>query len=188
MKRTFIAIPVKPSDDFIEFYYSIKRNVQGKINWAVIDYLHLTLGFFGTTSPDHERQIIITLQKIVKQNEPFSLLFEGLGVFPSNTKPRVIWVGLKQNRGLTKLYDDLWNELTNYGLIKDKKSFKPHLTLGRIKWVGDKTKLFHLLSENHKRVILRSRVSEIMYYESALTPSGPLYKELGKFSLSSKQS
>ena len=73
MKRTFIAIPVKPSDDFIEFYYSIKRNVQGKINWAVIDYLHLTLGFFGTTSPDHERQIIITLQKIVKQNEPFSL-------------------------------------------------------------------------------------------------------------------
>ena len=188
MKRTFIAIPVKPSDDFMEFYYSIKQNIQGKINWGAIDYLHLTLGFFGTTSPEHERQIIAVLQKIVKQNEPFLLLFQGLGVFPSNNNPRVIWVGLKQSQELTKLYDDLWDELTNYGLTKDKKSFKPHLTLDRIKWIDDKARLIHLLSENKKRMILRARPGEIVYYESTLTPSGPLYKKLGKFFLSSKQS
>ena len=188
MKRTFIAIPVKPSDDFIEFYFSIKQNIQGRINWVAIDHLHLTLGFFSTTSPEHERQIFATLQKIVKQNKPFTLFFQGLGVFPSNAKPRVIWVGLMENLELIKLYDDLWDKLTNYGLTKDKQSFKPHLTLGRIKWVDDKTRLIHLLSKNQNRMILMSRLSEIVYYESALTPSGSLYKELGKYSLSAKQS
>lgn len=183
MKRTFIAIKVNPSREFEYFYNSIRTEIQGGINWYETKKLHLTLGFFESTSNEQEEQIKIALKKICAQTEPFTLDFQGLGVFHSKKEPGVIWIGLMNTHIITKVYEDLWLELGSFGLSRDMKKFTPHITIGRIKYKVDKEQLTQLISGNCKRKIMKSTVREFTYYESTLTPTGSVYRVLGRFQL-----
>ncbi len=183
MKRTFIAIKVNPSREFEYFINSIRTEIQGGINWYETKKLHLTLGFFESTSNEQEEQIKIVLKKICAQTESFTLDFQGLGVFPSNDEPRVIWIGLMNTNIITKVYEDLWRELRSSGLSRDREKFTPHVTIGRIKYKVDKEQLFQLISGNCKRKMMKSTIRSIIYYESTLTQTGSVYRVLGRFQL-----
>lgn len=183
MKRTFIAISVSPPSNFKEIFISLKDKMQGNIKWSKTDKFHLTLGFFPSTSLKQEKNILATINKVAPENEQFVIQFQGLGVFPSRNDPRVLWLGLVRNQQLFKIYSELWQELSRYGFTNDKKKFAPHITLGRIRYMDDKTPLLKLLSENYNKNMFESKVKDILYYESTLTPDGPIYKILGKFPL-----
>ena len=184
MKRTFIAISVTPPNSFKELFISLKDRIPGKIKWSKTNKFHLTLGFFGSTSLKQEKQIIATIKKVAPENEQFVIQFQGLGVFPSKEDPRVIWLGLVRNQKLFKIYKELWQELSRYNFTNDNKKFAPHITLGRIRYIYDKTPLLKLLSENYNTNMFESYVQDILYFESTLTQDGPIYKVLGKYPLS----
>ena len=184
MKRTFIAISVSPPSSFKAIFISLKDKIQGNIKWSKTNKFHLTLGFFASTSLKQEKQIIATINKVASKNEQFVIQFRGLGVFPSKNDPRVLWLGLVKNQQLFKIYKELWLELSRYGFTNDKKKFAPHITLSRIRHMDDKTPLLKILSENYNKNMFESKVQDILYFESTLTPDGPIYKVLGKYSLS----
>lgn len=183
MKRTFIAISISPPSNFKEIFISLKDKMQGNIKWSKFNKFHLTLGFFPSTSLKQEKNILATINKVAPENEQFVIQFQGLGVFPSKNNPRVLWLGLVRNQQLFKIYNDLWMELSQIGFTNDKKKFAPHITLGRIRHMNDKTSLFKLLSENYNKNMFESKVQDIQYFESTLTPDGPIYEVLGKYSL-----
>ena len=183
MKRTFIALDVIPTAEFEDFCHSISTKIQGRIKWYETNKLHLTLGFFGSTSKKQEEQITVALKRICAQNKPFILDFQGLGVFPTENEPRVIWIGIKNSKKLLKLYKELRKELIQFDLPRDNKKFFPHITIGRIKGIEDKEQLLQVITEYHDREIMHSTIREITYYESVLTPSGSIYKVLSVFQL-----
>lgn len=58
-----------------------------------IEKLHVTVAFLGAVAPDKLDDIIKTLQTSTAACSPFELRFERVGVFPSERRPRVLWIG-----------------------------------------------------------------------------------------------
>ena len=60
----------------------------------------------------------------------------------------------------------------------EDKQFKPHLTIARMKDLKDKDNLQKLILKYSDIPFQGVTIPEIVYYESVLLPSGPLYKPI----------
>ncbi len=135
--RLFIAIPL--SESLLKRLADVQYRLQGKVphrsvRWVRPEGVHLTLKFLGDTPRDK----IPTIQEalmVVARNAPTSTLTaEGLGCFPSPSRPRVLWVGLTEPTGRLKvLYEAIEEAMTFLGYKPERHSFTPHLTLGRVR-------------------------------------------------------
>ncbi|MFW5781072.1 MAG: RNA 2',3'-cyclic phosphodiesterase [Bacteroidota bacterium] len=181
--RTFIAVKILPTPRLIKSIVEIREELaKEKIKWAETHNLHLTLRFLGDTNPETAAIISKSLEKIKSQVPPFSFIIKGTGVFPGTRAPRVLWMGIEEFEGLEFLKKHIDPLMEARGLEQEDRPFKPHLTLGRIKHLGDREKLKALL-QKHAQMFQKVMVNEFIYYESVLTPDGPVYKEIGKYRL-----
>ncbi len=58
-----------------------------------------------------------------------------MGVFPTEARPRVLWVGLRgELDALRRLHAQIARETAAWG-EREEREFHPHLTLGRVKSV-----------------------------------------------------
>lgn len=106
----------------------------GGVRWVKPSNIHLTLRFLGDTDPTVIENIISGLDRIASGCVPFKLSLRDLGCFPNSRRPRVIWVGLGGNTDrLAALYQALEHELQPLGWEPERRTFRPHLTLGRVK-------------------------------------------------------
>jgi len=179
-----VAIPFLLSQDFIDFLEDIKRSVKGKINWVKPENMHFTLAFIGETSPEMElavKKAIIATKITIKS---FNLFPEGLDVFPPKKKPRVLWTGLNDSSRIVNFRNELWKNLESETDIKDDpKIFFPHLTLARINWLDNLEILNVLLEKYHKYPFPVLQVDRVLFYESKLSRTGPVYHVLGSYLL-----
>ena len=88
--------------------------------------LHLTLAFIGET----ER--FDTVKRAVTSIDAprFTLALSGCGAFRREGGD-VVWAGTEKSAALDKLYLDIGRALEAEGLPCEKRTFRPHLTLGR---------------------------------------------------------
>ncbi len=181
MKRTFVAIPIPLSSDFIEFIDELKSRMQGEINWVKPENMHLTLAFFGSTSPEMVQIVKDIVLNITAYKQSFNLSPQGLYVFPAKRKPRVMWVGLKHSDDLIDLKSSLMEGLFKAGIDKQEKKFTPHLSLGRIKWIERPENLNGILDKYKNLTFQDMLINRMVYYESELTGTGPVYHILGSY-------
>ncbi len=133
---------------------------------------HLTLAFLGDI--EYVDKIKEKLNKV--EFKKFSLETDEIGFFPNADYVKVIWIGFKESVGLVKLKEEIDKVLD----FKDDKEFKPHLTIGRVKFVKDKD----LLKEKFRSVNvpkIQFIVSEFKLIKSELFPEGPKYEVLETF-------
>jgi 2'-5' RNA ligase len=99
-------------------------------------------------------------------------------VFPNFTRPRVLWVGLKKGtEELKNIAQSIDNELEKMGFKKEERDFKPHLTIGRIKFIPNPQKFLQKMnSEEFKGEMFTAR--EILIMKSDLKPTGAIYTKL----------
>jgi len=175
--RTFIAINLNP--EIKEYLTSLQTNLnvpETKIKWVEKNNLHLTMKFLGYISLEQTELIKSELKKIANRCSPFIIrLSSNIGVFPTYKMPRIIWVGIKEGISeLKELYNSIENKLSNKGFPREDKDFSGHMTIGRVKFIRDKTNFIQIL----KRVEINNftqEVDSIDLMESKLTPSGPIY-------------
>jgi 2'-5' RNA ligase len=109
---------------------------------------------------------------------PFSFVLAGLGGFPNLHRPRVIWVGVPRGgESLQKLQEQVENHLAACGFPREKRSFSPHLTIGRVKSQGGIQPLLDRLSS----ISFESEeipVSAVKVMRSQLKPTGAEYSAL----------
>jgi len=184
MKRIFIAIDINSDSSMTNMFAFFRQELKDeRIRWVKPSNIHLTLAFLG----DMDNQDIDRAKNIVSNTvdkfKYFTLQWDCPGVFRDLNRPRVIWLGLKENRELNKLREELCDQLRQAGLYSDKKAFSPHLTLGRMKFIKNRDKLAALLEEGSVPVPHSQRVTEIVLYESILTQDGPEYVSLAKYPL-----
>ena len=64
---------------------------------------------------------------------PLILQIQGVGQFPINDRPRVIWAGVQNTRELRALHDAVGKTLQSEGFIRERRRFQPHITLMRFR-------------------------------------------------------
>ena len=174
--RLFIAfdIPESVKEQLVSIHDKIKTDA--KINWVSAKNMHLTLKFLGEVADDKIRDIKKRLSKI--SFEAFEVELSDIGVFPSENYIRVIWAGFRDDEKMAGLARKIREKLPKF---RDDYDFKAHLTIGRVKFAGDKKKLVEELRKIKVKPE-RFSVKEFKLYKSTLTSSGPVYEEIGVFS------
>lgn len=140
--RLFIAIPIPPGPPFVELI-RVKEELQkikGKITPPA--HFHLTLKFLGDADELQLKKIKDRLKTITFNK--FSINFDGIGMFPDEKNPRVIWMGLTpqdQVIALQKMIDDVLEDM-----FPKEITFVPHITLSRIKSLDDESQFNEVIS------------------------------------------
>ena len=185
-KRTFLAIHIPSGTEYPALVEKLKRNLTHErfINYCRPENIHLTLKFLGSTPVDDISNIIESCQKVAKRHQPFTMDFDKTGFFGSNHVPRVLWLGMNdQPKALFDLEADLLDAFDDLGYLRDRQNFVPHLTVCRIKSLVDKQFFLKVCNGIEQKTYLHADVKELVYYESILQPTGPIYKVIKKIPL-----
>lgn len=183
--RTFIALKVEPGPAFIESIKTMKSELSGEpaVRWVGVNKLHLTLKFIGDTSAFQVNEIKKVLGEMAMQYPPFTFRLEGLGFFKNKGLPRVLFANIHEKGVLEQLAVEMETRLTELGFEPERRPFKPHLTLARIKFLKNRDAFFRVVESNKNRVQQEVRINEIIFFQSILKPSGPVYRALEVFDL-----
>jgi len=185
MKRTFIAIKVNASEKITETFEILKEDLNGEsVRWTDINKMHVTLAFLGDTSEDTIKEVSAMLRQICDNFKPFDFSISKLGIFKSLNDPRVIWAGIENSEKLSGLFSLIKSGLDLHNVVIEERAFKPHLTLGRIKWIKNKPVLEDLLKRYSDYKFQDVNVTEVIYYESVLQSTGSIYIPIKTFRLS----
>lgn len=185
-KRTFLAISIPCSTEFPAMVERLKKNLQHEkyINYVKTNQIHLTLKFVGDTPAEDIPAIIEACQKVAKKHQPFTMDFDRTGFFGSNNVPRILWLGMNnQPKALFDLEADLLDAFDDLGYLRDRQNFVPHLTICRIKQLVDKQFFLQICKSIEQKTYLHADVKELIYFQSFLQPTGPIYKVLKKIPL-----
>lgn len=182
--RAFIAIEL-PSiiAKSLEEIQDNLKDTANKITWVKPDNIHLTMKFLGNIETDKAHAIEKILKNIVSQISIGKLSVKGVGAFPTINNPRVIWVGVEDDKNLLNIYTQLEEGLAGLGFKKEERPFKPHLTLGRIKFLKDKKGLKERLEKFADIKLASFIVDSLILFKSELTPEGSLYTKLKEVKL-----
>ncbi|MDD2205655.1 MAG: RNA 2',3'-cyclic phosphodiesterase [Bacteroidales bacterium] len=180
MKRLFIAIKIKPEEPFIMMFNHIQKFLYNeKISWTDINNTHLTLKFLGDTDEKKIPQLKNIVDDINNSLNPFELILSSVKLFGSSYKPNIIWVEIEKNKYLDSIYSNLITKLKTLNINADRQNFVPHITLGRISKLKDKTLLNKIVNLYSDTFFQSSQVTEIILYESILQQHHPpIYIEL----------
>lgn len=134
--------------------------------------LHLTLVFVGEVAPARGT-VLIEAMAVDFEMAPFTIGFGGLGVFPSAARPRTLWIGVREGaRETSDLQARVAGRLEALGVPREPRPFSPHSTLGR--WSKGAGRARWRTPEDD-RIIARTGVEAVTFFESRLSPAGPTY-------------
>ena len=178
--RTFIAIELP--EEIIYTISKVQEEIKSyglKIRWVRPENIHLTLKFLGDIQEADTEKVARAVSESVTGYHPISLAVKGIGVFPGIKRPRVLWLGIsKQIDLLIALQRTLDEKLEAIGFPKEKRPFRGHLTLGRIKDKIDPKRLNDILKEFTKFESEHFFAHRIILYKSELKPKGAVYTKL----------
>ena len=178
--RAFIAI--KLPENIIASIGKIQEDLRSdgfKVKWVRPENIHLTLKFLGNINRADTEKIGSKISESVKTSAPLSLNAKGIGVFPNIKRPRVIWTGVAEQRNqLAGLQRRLDGHLESIGFAKEKRPFKGHLTIARIKQRIDSNRLMHAMKKYAEFESETFIINEIVLFKSELNPTGAVYTPL----------
>lgn len=153
--------------------------------WARLENLHVTLKFIGEVSPAKLEGIRSALAAI-HSDAPVHLEFRGLGFFPNEQYPRVLWAGIEASASLPSLAANIESALESHGIARDNRAFTPHLTLARFEPPGVHEKLLTMIQQISGREFGSLQAREFRLIESKLKPAGAEYTSLASFPVTSE--
>jgi len=185
-KRLFVAIemPGDVREQIGRYIDHLRSAVPGaKVSWTKTENLHLTLKFLGSVDFDLVPGIFGALEAALLDINEFRLEIAGIGVFPFARKARVLWLGVQDESGrLARAASQIEDRLATLGFPKDDREFSPHLTIGRSRREHIAREVVDVLLGDPFRP-MAFNVDRVVLNESTLTPSGPIYSEVGSYGL-----
>ncbi|MBN1660365.1 MAG: RNA 2',3'-cyclic phosphodiesterase [Anaerolineae bacterium] len=190
MLRTFIAIEL--DDELCTNLGRIQDRLRnqtspGSVRWVRPEGIHLTLKFLGDTTEAQAEQVQEALARAAATVEPFSFSVGTLGCFPNARQPRVVWVGIHESTGaLARLQRAVEAEVSPLGFPTERRTFSPHLTLGRIGQRATKSEVREVgevVVANDVGIVDTMDVAHVAYIKSDLRPTGAVYTTLSEAAL-----
>jgi len=191
--RLFIALelPSEVKDGLEAIRARLVRQAPPRtVRWVQPDSIHLTLKFLGDVPVARRDELQAALQAAVVNHAPFPVTAGGLGCFPNARRPRVVWVGIREDAGaLEALRDSVEQHVAPLGFPTENRPFTPHLTLGRVNRDASRSdveKLGTLISATALGDLHTWPVTTISLMRSELKPTGAVYTALYHAALRSR--
>lgn len=149
----------------------------GGVKWEKEEKLHVTLKFLGETDERTAEAVSLVTGAAAQEYSPFEMTTGNLGGFPNLQNPRVLFVGLSENPGLSKLQHEIDEGLEPLRFEREKRKFIPHVTIGR---VNGRLKTTGPLPIPEK---IHFTINKIAVVKSVLGKAGSVYTPLEVFTL-----
>jgi len=150
-----------------------------RVAWVKPPNMHVTLKFFGDIPVESARAAGDCLLEKLRDRQALRLNVSELGAFPDVSEPRVIWLGIKSDGdALSQLAKEIDDLMEGLGFPPEKREFRAHLTLGRVKeGAAD------LIGGRDQLSIGDCLGSEIVIYQSKPTRQGAEYTAIERIQL-----
>lgn len=104
------------------------------VRWIRPEGVHVTLKFLGEVPVKKLPAIKLAVQEAVVGHSPFELEFSNIGTFGGREGLRIMWVGIAGDvLRLEALVRAVNAALAVVGFEPERRPFRPHLTLGRVR-------------------------------------------------------
>ena len=181
MIRLFVAlnIPEEIIDEIFKHCFSVVDNAND-YRWEARDKIHLTLKFIGDIKEDLLTSIIEDLE-FVKNYSTFHCTISKFGFFFRDNQAKILWCNVETDDTIISLTEELNRSLEKFNIEIEKRKFKGHLTLMRIKKpVSEK---FIRSFKEYTFDPIQFNSNEIELIKSELKPTGSEYKVLKIYEL-----
>ncbi|MGH9684211.1 MAG: RNA 2',3'-cyclic phosphodiesterase [Candidatus Acidiferrales bacterium] len=150
------------------------------VRWMRPEGMHVTLKFIGETAAGSGPAIRGALAW-VHSPRAIEINFRGIGFFPNDRRPRVVWCGVEGSPSLAKLNASVEEALEPFGIGRESRPFAPHLTLARLNSRQQAGDLVRAAADWKSHDFGSTREAEFHLFQSFLKPSGAEYKRLATF-------
>ena len=175
--RLFVAIAL-PDD--IKASIGALRGGIPDARWIVSENTHVTLAFIGEVQSPMMMDISLALGRI--KYPAFDLDIEGVGVFGSNKRPRILWAGVRPTPAINLLHQKIVTAIESVGAHVDDRRFRPHITLARVH-KSPYERVRHFLTDHALFKTATVPVDSFTLFSSHLSSSSAIYQEEVSFDL-----
>ena len=180
--RAFIAVKI-PATTQLKRVLSELESLGKPVKAVTADNMHVTLKFLGNTPESQIPKIAAIVQTICEPLQAFDVRVMGLGAFPHARRPSVVWVGLENAETLIRIAKQMEDKLKPLGFAREKRSFRPHLTLARIK-SKPPAELKAIIEQHQAAEFGAASIRSVELIRSELRSDGPHYTSLVSANLS----
>lgn len=183
--RLFFAVPVSEAiRELVSKSIENARLFDPPWRWIPSVNYHLTLKFLGEADKEIIPDLGQAASSAARSIAPFTIAFGPFGGFPSLGRPRVIFFGIVSGLPeLRELAAKLEGDVVRLGFSKERRPFKAHLTLARIKRPVPAHLRERLGSIPPLPSDARQVVDHFVLMRSHLGREGATYEELGSYPL-----
>jgi RNA 2',3'-cyclic 3'-phosphodiesterase len=181
LPRIFFAVPLPDSvkGKLAALQCQLMQKT-GVVKWVEKENMHLTLLFLGDVPPERLKTVIAGASKAAATAQPFLLEIKGLGAFPSQRNPRVLWAGVESGASEASSLAEALSQCIG---VRQDRPFSAHLTLGRVR-EGRQVRLEEIRESQWQFEAGTVMVDSFLCLESKLTPRGPVYNNVAVLKLS----
>jgi 2'-5' RNA ligase len=149
------------------------------------DSLHLTLAFLGEQPLDRIEAAHEALETL--RQAPFSLQLQGLGTFGGRV-PATLWAGVADPAPVAALNARVRSVLHGAGLMLERRTFRPHVTLARFDRPGPEAtdRLARFLGHWSGFLAPGFEVTEFGLWRSTLHRAGAVHDLLASYRLTGR--
>lgn len=180
--RCFIAVDIPLNGEALMKYNMLTGSISSAgavVRTVEPENLHVTLKFLGEVEEGEVMEVVEALKDV--KRGAFTVELNGIGGFPSNRNPRIVWIGIHEGyTGLRALHDEVEGVLIRR-FPREGREFKAHLTIARIRRGG--RALAPLLERFADEDFGTIHIREFKLKRSELTPRGPIYTDIEVYPL-----
>ncbi|MCC6387317.1 MAG: RNA 2',3'-cyclic phosphodiesterase [Dehalococcoidia bacterium] len=186
--RLFVAceVPEDARETIGEIIETLKDRSGSAVRWIRPEGVHVTLKFLGEVPVRQLPAIKLAIQEAVVGHSPFELEFSNIGTFGGREGLRIMWVGIAGDvLRLEALVRAVNAALAVVGFEPERRPFRPHLTLGRVRdEISTRQRAEIEVAVGKMDVPQTSwRTAHVSLMRSRLTTQGAMYEVLATFPL-----
>lgn len=129
-RKIFISINI-PEKDRKRLVRAVEKWQDLPVKWVKEQNFHITLAFLGYVTDEIIADICEKVKKVAEAKDIFDIELGRIEIGPTEKEQKLIWLTGDASEELKLLAEDMEKELEIFR--SEKKSFRPHITLGKIR-------------------------------------------------------
>lgn len=155
-----------------------------KIRWVAAENLHVTLKFLGEVAEADVAEVCRAAARAAAEIEAFDFQVVGMTCVPPSGRLQMIWAGAADPTArMAALQSLLEDRLARLGFQEERRAFRPHITMARIKHCPSPKSIREAASAFARTDFGTVHCGELVVFSSKLTPDGPVYAPLARAKL-----